>query len=85
MIENFSSLAPNDIITNLCLPTFTTITMKDVDNVGEFNNIEEDEGIINEHGTHMMPLVGVMNQGHLFQEVLAIHTQEDLYMIQLLG
>jgi hypothetical protein len=59
--------------------------VKDVDNVGEFNNVEEDEGIIDEHGTHMMQLAKVVNQGDLFQEGLPIHTQEDPYIIQLLG
>jgi hypothetical protein len=35
--------------------------MEDVDNAGECNNVDEDKRIIDEHGTHMMPLVGVMN------------------------
>ncbi len=49
------------------------------------HNKKEDEKIINEHKTHMMPLVGVINQGHLFEEMLPIHAQEDPYIIQLLG
>jgi len=47
-------------------------------------NIKEDEEIINEHKTHMMPLARVINQGHLFWEMLPIHAQEDPYIIQLL-
>jgi hypothetical protein len=49
------------------------------------HNIKEDEEIVNDHKTHMMPLAGVINQGHLFQEMLPIHAQENPYMIQLLG
>jgi hypothetical protein len=43
------------------------------------HNIKEDEEIINESKTHMMPLAGVINQGHFFQEMLPIHAQENPY------
>jgi len=57
----------------------------DIDNEGESNSIEENEGIINEHETYPMPSTRVINRGHLIQIVLPIHVQGDLYMIQLLG
>lgn len=59
--------------------------MEDFDNFQEFDNIKEDEGSISEPKTHVMPLTRVINRCHLVQELLTIHTQEDPYMIQLLG
>jgi hypothetical protein len=59
--------------------------VEEVDNFGEFNNVNEDKKYILELETHTMPPIGVINKGHLVQELLPIHTQEDPYMIQLLG
>jgi hypothetical protein len=59
--------------------------MEDIDNAGKFDNVKEDEGNINDHKTHKMPTGNIINQGHLLQEVLLIHAQEDTYMILLLG
>jgi hypothetical protein len=55
------------------------------ENEEESDSIKENEGIIDEHETHAMPSTRVINQGHLIQNVLPIHVQGDLYMIQLLG
>jgi hypothetical protein len=55
--------------------------VEDIDNVGKNDSVEEDKGTINKHGTHMMQLAWVINQGHLHQEVLPIHAYEDPYMI----
>ncbi len=73
---------------------FSSFTLSNITNIKVFllplltsmiHNIKEDEKIINEHKAHMMPLVGVINQGHLFEEMLLIHAQEDPYIIQLHG
>jgi broad-specificity NMP kinase len=37
----------------------------DIDNVGKIDSVKEDKGIIDKHGTHMMPLAWVINRGHL--------------------
>jgi hypothetical protein len=42
-----------------------TINVEDIDNVGKFDSVKEDKGIINKHGTHMMPSTWVINGGHL--------------------
>jgi hypothetical protein len=55
--------------------------VESVNNSKKFDSIKEDKGIIDEHGTHMMPLAKVINWDHLFHDVLPIHTHEDLYMV----
>lgn len=97
-LKSFFSLAPNNVTINQSCLSPTTNTMEDVDIVGisnnveedidnerESNSIEEDERIIDEHETYTMPSARVINWGHLLQNVLLIHVQGDLYMIQLLG
>jgi hypothetical protein len=83
-IEELTSLAPSNVITYLsCLAPINT--MEEVDNSRKFESVEKDEGSILEPETHAMPPVGVINKGHLVQELLPIHTHEDPCMIQLLG
>jgi hypothetical protein len=60
----FSSLAPSGIITNQSCLMPITINV-DIDNVGKIDSVKEDKGIIDKHGTHMMPSAWVINRGHL--------------------
>jgi hypothetical protein len=61
LIVKLSSLTPNIIVTNRsCIVCITNI-VENVDNSKKFNSIKEDEGIIDEHGTHTMPLARIIN------------------------
>jgi hypothetical protein len=55
--------------------------VEEVDNFREYDSVEEDEGSISKPETHTMPPQGVINKGHLVQELLPIHAHEDPYMI----
>ncbi len=81
VLEEFASLAFNSITTDRsCFAPIINVVEK-VDNYRESNSVEEDEGSISKLETHSMPPPGVINKGHLVQESLPIHAQEDPYMI----
>lgn len=87
-LKSFFTLAPSSVTINqshLAIVGISNNIEEDIDNEGEFDSIEENEGIIDEHETYTMPSTRVINRGHLLQNMLPIHVQGDFYMIQLLG
>ncbi len=63
-IEELASLAPTSV-TNYWTCFAPINTMEEVNNFGKLESVEKDERSILEPKTHTMPLVGVINRGHL--------------------
>jgi hypothetical protein len=62
--EELASLAPSNVITyRSCLASINT--MEEVNNSKKIESVERDERSISKPKTDTMPLVGVINKGHL--------------------
>jgi hypothetical protein len=71
-IEELASLTPSGITTDRsCLVPIINV-MEKVANFGESHSAKVDKESILELETHTMPPLGVINKGHLVQELLPI-------------